>query len=57
VGNTLEWMTSDRPETLRLKYMEDLKGNSIKVSPGSGYTAQIPMPDSDVSMGLIIKYL
>ncbi len=57
VGDTLEWMTPDRSEKLRLKYMEDLKGNSIEVAPGSGYTVQIPMPDFDVNMGLIMKYL
>jgi putative protease len=57
VGDSIELMTPSGNHRYRLDLMENLEGKSIDEAPGGGHRVRIPVPVTELEMGLISRYL
>ncbi|WP_353570413.1 U32 family peptidase C-terminal domain-containing protein, partial [Candidatus Albibeggiatoa sp. nov. BB20] len=58
LGDTLELMTPEGNIHFKLEIMQDDKGNTMQVAPGSGYTVYAKMPiDTVMDKSLLLKNL
>ena len=58
IGDKLELvMPNGKNRDMVLEAMENLKGESIEIAPGSGYQVRIPITDIEGDILLIAKYL
>lgn len=56
IGDSLELMSPSGNQTFKLETMEDLKGKSMDVAPGSGYVVKIPVDNADkMEYGLLMR--
>jgi putative protease len=37
--------------------MTDMQGQPLEVAPGSGWTVRLPLPSSDIHLGLLARHI
>ncbi len=58
VGHNVELMTPGGNITFTIEYMENRKGESVVVAPGSGHRVFLPIPQQiDIEYGLLMRQL
>ncbi len=58
VGDEIELMLPNGNRIIKLQHIENKKGESVEVAPGSGHVVSIPIENvKDPSMGLLIRNL
>ena len=56
IGDSVELMSPAGNQTFTLEKMEDLKGQSMDVAPGSGYVVKIPVDNAErMEFGLLMR--
>ena len=53
VGDSLEIISPQGNQTIKLDHMENLKGEDMQEAPGGGYEVRIPLPKANYEQGLI----
>lgn len=56
IGDKIEIITPDGNTDMTLEKMENTKGKTMDVAPGSGHTVRIPMPENTTEQCMIARY-
>jgi len=57
VGDELELITPGGSHRFRLQSMHDHQGTPMREAPGGGWQVRVPLPSSEVAMGLVTRLL